>query len=233
MEPQRSSGWCTPVADPVRPLTEDRDRIGHGLDGLHGLRDPHDLHDRVIRDLFKVGLKLHGALPLIEDGRAEQRVNEALSDLDQVITGVRIAVFELLRDPVPVPRTGLRARLVELVDEISRCVGHHPGLALDGPVDTVIDHSAEEPLVSALRESLIGLVRHAGAGASQMRLAAHHRPRPHLRIRVCGERLNREPPPHFGLWLESVRERIEAAHGELAVEIRPHAITMMWTVPGR
>lgn len=237
MESQRSSGlsgWIfdghPPAAgqhgapvDSERLLTEDRERIGH------------DLHDLVIRDLFAVSLKLHGALPLIENDRAEQRVGDALGDLDQAITNVRLAVFELLHGSSTVRRPGLRARLVELVDEFGRDLGHHPTLALDGPIDAIADRATADDVIRSLRDALLGLVCDRGAQGGHIGLAARAEPWPHLLVRVCGDRFGPEHPGDGDAlrpWLEDLRARLGASQGDFAVDERPHAITLTWTVSG-
>src|SRR5512139_2069888 len=135
----REDAWDALGADAAWLLAEDRERIGH------------DLHDLVIRSLFEVSLKLHGSLPLIADGRAEQRVGDALADIDQVISNVRLAVFALLNDRPWPPERGLRGRVVELVDDIGRQLDHHPSLALDGPIDAMADIRSTEGLIPLIR----------------------------------------------------------------------------------
>src|SRR5205814_1547590 len=62
---------------------EDRDRIAR------------DLHDLVIQRLYASGMKLQGTLPLIGDPQAGQRVNSVVDDLDETITDIRRAIFDL------------------------------------------------------------------------------------------------------------------------------------------
>jgi len=53
-----------------------------------------ELVDTVIRDLFGVGLTLHGALPHVS-GPAEQQLNAAIDGIDRIIVAIRAVVFDL------------------------------------------------------------------------------------------------------------------------------------------
>ena len=53
-----------------------------------------ELVDTVIRDLFGVGLTLHGALPQIS-GPAKQPVTAAIDGIDRIIRRIRDVVFDL------------------------------------------------------------------------------------------------------------------------------------------
>lgn len=234
-------------AETARLLAEDRERIGH------------DLQERVVRFLFEVSMKLHGALPLIEDGRAEQRVADALGDIDQIITNVRLAVFALLGEEPASPELGLRRRIVDVVDEVGQRIDQHPALALDGPIDTMADAGSADLLINALRELLLGLTRYAGVRSTRVGVAARGAPRPHLRVQLFGERpagaamtgvdtgagtdtatgtdtdtdtaQDRAAEADLRVWLEEVREEIGAGENDLAAEVRRHAVMVSLTVP--
>jgi signal transduction histidine kinase len=88
---------------------EDRDRIAS------------DLHDRVIGELFVLGMKLQGHAARSDPATAE-RVNGYVDTLDEVIRNIRTSIFGL-RAPHQ-PSAALQARVTKIIDE------HAPQLGL-------------------------------------------------------------------------------------------------------
>ena len=72
-------------------ISADRERIAR------------DLHDLVIQRLFGAGLRLQGALSLIDNETASTRVSSTIEDLDTTIKEIREAIFALEGHLVPVP----------------------------------------------------------------------------------------------------------------------------------
>ena len=66
-------------------LTDDRCRIAEGLS------------DIVVRRLFAAGLTLEGALGLMGEHCAAQRIQLAVSELDRAIIDLRNVVFDVRR----------------------------------------------------------------------------------------------------------------------------------------
>ena len=66
-------------------VLDDRDRIAR------------DLHDRVIQRIYAVGMSLQGAARLPERDLVVERVSKAVDELDDTITQIRSAIFELGR----------------------------------------------------------------------------------------------------------------------------------------
>ncbi|HET6876767.1 MAG TPA: hypothetical protein VFH38_04505 [Jatrophihabitans sp.] len=64
----------------TRALVEERDRIAHDLDAA------------LIQRLLGVALHLQGTITLL-DGRAADRVAEAVEELDSLVTEVRTVIF--------------------------------------------------------------------------------------------------------------------------------------------
>ena len=127
----------------------DRDRIAR------------DLHDQVIQRLFATGMSLQGAVARIPDGDAARRVNTSIDALDETIRDIRSVIFELqAHDQRESP--GVRARIVEIVEEAADSLGFVPALRLAGPVDSLPGEVAEN-LMHALREALSNAARHAAA----------------------------------------------------------------------
>src|SRR5499425_2849588 len=131
-------------------LFEDRDRIAR------------DLHDLVIQRLFATGMSLQGATALIGDADVAHRVEKAVDALDETIREIRSTIFRLqsrgLAELLPV-----RARILEIVDEMTDSLGYPPGLRMAGQLDTRVSEPIAEQMLAALREALANVAKHARA----------------------------------------------------------------------
>jgi len=137
---------------------EDRERIAR------------DLHDLVIQRLYATGISLQGATSLISSPEVAQRVSVAVDALDETIREIRTSIFALqTRQLSPLP--GLRARVLQVVDEMTNVLGFPPGLILDGRLDDVPDDVGDH-LLGALREALANAARHSGASKVDVRVRA-------------------------------------------------------------
>jgi signal transduction histidine kinase len=131
-------------------LLEDRERIAM------------DLHDTVIQELFATGLQLQATARLTGDIEVAIRIEQAVEDLDATIRQIRSSIFALsmaTRSPV----AKLRAHLAGLVAETAPSLGFEARLDLSGPVDSAVDPVLGDELLSALREALANIARHAQA----------------------------------------------------------------------
>jgi len=129
-------------------ILQDRDRIAR------------DLHDLVIQRLYATGMSLQGAMPLLTRPEAAGRVSSAVDALDETIREIRSAIFSLQARGDSRPR-GLRAQVLEVVDEMSVPLGFAPSLRLVGPLDETVPSEVGEHLLGALREGLSNAARHA------------------------------------------------------------------------
>jgi signal transduction histidine kinase len=138
---------------------EDRDRIAR------------DLHDLVIQRLYATGMSLQGAIPLIRVPELAERVNAAVDALDETIREIRSSIFALqARDETK--RPGLRARVLQVADEMERVLGFPPTLQLDGRLDDGVPEDVGEQLLTALREALSNVARHSGASTVDVQVSA-------------------------------------------------------------
>jgi signal transduction histidine kinase len=137
---------------------EDRDRIAR------------DLHDLVIQRLYATGISLQGAVSLIAAPEVADRVSVAVDALDETIREIRASIFALQTRHEARPAS-LRARILQVADEMSGLLGFEPALQLDGGLDEVPDHVGEQMLV-ALREALSNAARHAGASKVEVQVRA-------------------------------------------------------------
>jgi signal transduction histidine kinase len=131
-------------------VLQDRERIAR------------DLHDLVIQRLYATGMSLQGALPLITRPDAADRISSAVDALDETIREIRSAIFSL-QSHGDEKRVGLRAKILDVVEEMTAPLGFAPSLRLVGPLDEEVPAEVGEHLLSALREALSNAARHAGA----------------------------------------------------------------------
>lgn len=132
-------------------LFRDRDRIAR------------DLHDTVIQRLFATGMQLESSMRYMSSPEASERVQGAVSDLDKTIKEIRSTIYALQRADRSHSRS-LRARIVELIEELAPAIGFTPTLRLEGLVDTRVSKDVADNLLPVLREALSNIARHARAG---------------------------------------------------------------------
>ena len=139
-------------------ISADRERIAR------------DLHDLVIQRLFGAGLRLQGALALIDNETVSTRVSSTVDDLDTTIKEIREAIFAL----ESAPGAGLRARVLDTVADATEGLGFKPGRFLprcgrprDCPTGAARSRSRPER----------GPVQHCSSRSCQPGRGAHHRRR--------------------------------------------------------
>ena len=133
-------------------VLQDRERIAR------------DLHDLVIQRLYATGMSLQGAVPMITRPEVADRVSSAVDALDETIREIRSAIFSL-QSHGDMKRNGLRAKIFEVVEEMTVPLGFAPSLRLVGPLDEEVPGEVGEQLLVALREALSNAARHAGASS--------------------------------------------------------------------
>jgi signal transduction histidine kinase len=129
-------------------LLEDRGRIAR------------DLHDHVIQQLFAAGLELHTVLGAMTPGTLADKVVHSIDTLDATITRIRTAIFALSTQSAA---TGVRRRIIDLVDELSSALPESPQIEFSGPLDLVVTGPLADDVVAVTREALTNVVKHAAA----------------------------------------------------------------------
>jgi len=137
-------------------VREERDRMAISAERERIARD---LHDLVIQRLFGAGLRLQGALALIENRSAAIRVASTVEELDATIKEIRGAIFSL----EAVPATGLEPRVKDAVASVSEALGFTPEVSFRQTTDQEIPLEAELEAAAVLREALANAARHARA----------------------------------------------------------------------
>jgi signal transduction histidine kinase len=196
-------------------ILQDRDRIAR------------DLHDLVIQRLYATGMSLQGAMPLLSRPEAAERVSRAVDALDETIREIRSAIFSLQARGQDTQR-GLRAQVLEVVDEMTAALGFAPSLRLAGPLDAAPPKAGEQ-LLTALREALSNVARHSFATRVDVTVAAGA----DLVLRVADNGIGMGYTTRRS-GLANLAERAAALGGELVVASADGGGTRLdWRVPVR
>ncbi len=195
-------------------ILSDRDRIAR------------DLHDLVIQRLYATGMSLQGAMPLLDRPEAATRVSSAVDALDETIREIRSAIFSL-QSRGEAKQNGLRAQVLEVVDQMIPALGFAPSLRLVGPLDEAVPADAAEQVLSALREALANAARHAAA--SRVDVTVEVGPELILRVRDDGTGMG-HTTRRSGL--ANMAERAADLGGKLTVnEAEGGGTQLDWRVP--
>ena len=195
-------------------ILSDRDRIAR------------DLHDLVIQRLYATGMSLQGAMPLLNRPEAATRVSSAVDALDETIREIRSAIFSL-QSRGEAKQNGLRAQVLEVVDQMTPALGFAPSLRLVGPLDEAVPADAAEQMLSALRESLSNAARHAAA--SRVDVTVEVGPELILRVRDDGTGMGHSTRRSG---LANMAERAADLGGKLTVNAAEGGGTQLdWRVP--
>jgi signal transduction histidine kinase len=195
---------------------EDRDRLAR------------DLHDTVIQRLFAVGLSLQGMAGEAASSVMSERLETAISDLDETIRQVRSAIYEL---GSAATESGVRATILSLVRDLNPVVGFSVQVSFDGPVDSVVSPEVAEQLFAVVREALTNIGRHARASHASLSLSVADGACC-LRISDDGDGIEPTAVGEGGFGLVNLRRRAEKLQGSFVTE-SPAAggTSLIWRVP--
>ncbi|QLL08746.1 GAF domain-containing sensor histidine kinase [Mycobacterium vicinigordonae] len=193
----------------------DRDRIAR------------DLHDHVIQRLFAVGLSLQGTVPRTRETEVQQRLSEAVDDLQAVIQEIRTTIFDL---------HGASQGITRLRQRIDAAVGQFAGSGLrttvhyTGPL-SVVDSGLADHAEAVVREAVSNAARHAHATTLTVRIRVED----DLTIEVSDNGRGIPDLEAEGLTtsgLTNLRRRAEQLGGEFSVANQPTGGTLLrWSAP--
>jgi two-component system sensor histidine kinase DevS len=190
----------------------DRDRIAR------------DLHDHVIQRLFAVGLALQGTVARTRDSEVQQRLSEAVDDLQGVIQDIRTTIFDLHGASQGITR--LRQRIDQAVAQFAGS-GLRTTVQFVGPL-SVVDGALADHAEAVVREGVSNAVRHADATTLTVKVRVED----DLSIEVSDN--GRGMPDEFtGSGLTNLRRRAEQAGGEFTIESTPGTggTMLRWSAP--
>lgn len=187
-----------------------------------------DLHDRVIGDLFGLGLTLQTAVPGITDADASARVERAVSGLDHTINLLRDTIFDLT---TPKPESSARSEIQHRVAELHDRLGHHPKLTLSGPIDELPAELVDEA-TAVVGEALTNIAKHAKAASTDVAIDAEPN---RLTITVTDDGIGLPAggvPAAGGLGIANLNARAAELGGRCVVgPADGGGVTLTWTVP--
>jgi PAS domain S-box-containing protein len=196
-------------------LVDERDRIAR------------DLHDNVIQHLFAVGLSLQAVLGRVEAGPTEERIKQAVDELDGTITEIRSTIFALqARRP---GGASLRDEVISVAHDAARALGFEPVIVFDGPIDSAAADNTREQLVSTLREALANVAKHAHATRVIIDVAIRQND---FVLSVTDDGVGMARADRAGSGLANMRARAEGLHGGCEVGSPSLGGTnVIWRVP--
>ena len=192
-------------------LQTDRDRIAR------------DLHDHVIQRVFAVGLALQGTIARVRAPEVQQRLSQAVDNLQGVIQDIHTAIFDLHGGSSGATR--LRQRLNRAIaafaeSELLTAVQYSGPLSV---VDAVLADHAE----AVVKEAVSNAVRHADAS----QLTIHIDVADGLSIDVIdnGKGI---PDEITASGLANLRQRAQQANGTFTIQAVPEGGTRLrWSAP--
>jgi signal transduction histidine kinase len=131
-----------------------------------------DLHDTVIQRLFATGLSLQSAARLAAQDEVEERIQQAVDELDVTVREVRASIFEL--NPPPSASNALRRQLLAVGDELHDALGFAPSFRFEGPVDSGVPDGLLAHVVAVVREGLANIAKHSGSPTAEVQVAVGH-----------------------------------------------------------
>jgi signal transduction histidine kinase len=194
-------------------VLEDRDRIAR------------DLHDLVIQRLFAIGLTIQSAARDAVKPAVQERLEQAVEDLDDTIKDVRRTIFQLHgRTAVG---GGLAADIDSVVKDARSALGFTPMVRTDGPLAAVPPDVVPD-LLAVLREALSNVARHAGASNVSVTI----RTGDEVELRVVDDGIGIPPELDRRSGLANMRERATRREGDFSVAPGPKGGTAIsWSVP--
>jgi two-component system sensor histidine kinase DevS len=175
----------------------DRDRIAR------------DLHDHVIQRLFAVGLALQGTVARVRESEVQQRLSEAVDELQGVIQEIRTTIFDL--HGASQGSTRLRQRIDDVITQFAGS-GLRTTVQYVGPL-SVVEGPLADHAEAVIREAVSNAVRHAQATTLSVRVKVAD----DLSIEVSDD--GRGMPAEFtGSGLTNLWQRAEQAGGEFTIE---------------
>ena len=182
-----------------------------------------DLHDHVIQQLFAVGLSLQGAVPRARCPEVQQRLSDAVDDLQAVIQEIRSTIFDLQGASYGITR--LRQRIDEAVAQFAGA-GLRTTIHFDGPL-SVVGATLADHAEAVVREAVSNAVRHAHASKLTVEVSVDDDLR--IQVRDDGDGL---PDDVTGSGLTNLRRRAEEAGGVFSVESPLGGGTVLsWSAP--
>jgi PAS domain S-box-containing protein len=196
-------------------VVEDRERLAR------------DLHDKVIGELFGIGLRLQALTSRFREPGPADHLAAAVNSLDDVIRLIRHTIFDI----TPQPDTNTTTRMEQQIRGFSARLGHEPELRISGPIDGLSEPIVDTVLV-VLNEALTNVAKHAKATKTEVAMN-HAGGRLTLTVADNGIGIT-DPEPHRpgGLGINNIKSRADTLNGHCTITPNPAGgTTVTLTVP--
>jgi signal transduction histidine kinase len=107
-------------------------------------------------------------LKITEKPAVRDRVNKAVSELDDTIKVIRSTIFALSEHATMGEQQGLRAKVLQVCQDSTEALGFSPAVRFTGPVDFEVSEQATEQALAVAREALSNVARHAKASKAEV-----------------------------------------------------------------
>lgn len=186
-----------------------------------------DLHDTVLQRMFALGLRLQGLRGTVDDPRAADAIDDAVSQVDESIRELRGVIFGLEYGHERLG--GLPGEILAVAAEAGRTLGFKPDVVIDGPLDQVGD-GLRHDIIGALREMLSNVARHARASRVKVECFAG----PPLQVRVTDDGAGPPTRSVIGNGMRNLTARAGLLGGSFELSRAAHGGTAaIWSVPAR
>ena len=228
--PQAAIGMAISFAGQMA-LAIQLDRTREERDGLligdERGRIARDLHDVVIQRLFASGLSVQSVMPMVRDERAATRLREVVDELDATIREIRTTIFTLA--PPARSSAGLRAQVLELIDQSARSLGFAATATFGGPIDTAVGSTQAAHVLAVIREALANIARHAHAQTARIEVSATDC----IEVVIVDDGVGIAPDRRES-GLGNLRQRAEEMGGSLTLATGdPSGTVLTWQIPIR
>jgi signal transduction histidine kinase len=201
-------------------LRESEHRLRHSLE--ERIRIGRDLHDGIIQSIYAVGLALGGCQRLIRENpaQAQQRLDEAVQDLNGVIREVRGFIEGL--EPEALKGREFRTALEGVADQLGVADRMAWRLTVDRDAANRLSAGQAAGLLQIARESLSNALRHSGATQVEARLElTSDKSEILLEVTDNGRGFDAAHPATTGLGLRNLRARAAEMGGTCEIIAAP------------
>ena len=201
----------------IQLIADERDRIAR------------DIHDHTMGRLFGVGMSLQSLIPRLHDQCTEQRIHDAVDQIDRSIAELRLtALGPISGGPLRVGIDDIRSKARLIVTDRTRVTNIAPSVVATGPTVSV-DPWIGENVLAALGEALMNVVKHANATAVNVLIT---NTRDELRFSVTDNGIGIQPTTASGNGLRNISHRASALGGSASFAPGPQRGTIVqWQAP--
>jgi CHASE3 domain sensor protein len=125
-----------------------------------------DLHNRTIRRVFSLGLKLTSAA-----ARGNRELRPLITETDNIIHDLQAIIFNLDEPGSRAASEGLRPGIIGIIDDSAPVLGFTPSLSFSGPVESISSNpDLQATILAVLREGFGVIIASGQATAASVQV---------------------------------------------------------------